>query len=57
MSSIDYDEYKIETCSITNDECDGFNCADCEVSNRHNDEIKIEEKNNESSILSYALTP
>jgi len=38
--NIDYDKYKYECCSITNEECNGFSCRTCEVAIEENEYIK-----------------
>lgn len=46
---IDSDEYKYDSCTITNDECTGESCRDCEVAEENERLIKqqLEEKERE----------
>lgn len=41
---IDYDRYKYEMCTITEDDCCGGSCRDCETAISENHTNKIEEK-------------
>ena len=40
---IEYDEYKYDACSITNDECSGRSCRTCEVAISENRASKVYE--------------
>lgn len=42
MNMIKYDQYKYDACSITNDECCGGSCRDCEVAISEEPVSKIE---------------
>ena len=44
---IEYDEYKYDACSITNDECSGCSCRECGVAMSENSASKVSETKSE----------
>ena len=43
MVDISSDEYKVDWCSLEEDECNEFSCRRCHVAKEHHTELKIEE--------------
>lgn len=55
LEGIDSEEYKVETCSITGQDCDGYNCRSCDTARKQAEQDKAEQEQAEEEEYTVFL--